>query len=97
MLDAVFGAEWFRTYVYGRPHTIDSDHMSLESITQKSLEDTPVQQQHMFYICKGMITFFAYHPGKDMAFPDTLSHFKAKPGPGIALDIAIHHGHLSPV
>ena len=32
-----------------------------------------------------------------MALPDTLSHFKPKPGPEIALDIAIHHAHLSPV
>ena len=38
-----------------------------------------------------------YCPGKEMLLPDTLSHFKAKSGPEIALDIAIHHAHLSPV
>ena len=30
-----------------------------------------------------------------MALPDTLSCFKPKPGPEIALDIAIHHVCLS--
>ena len=29
-----------------------------------------------------------------MSLPHTLSCFKPKPGPGIALDIAIHHAHL---
>ena len=32
-----------------------------------------------------------------MALQDTLSHFKPKPGPEIALDIAIHHACLYPV
>ena len=32
-----------------------------------------------------------------MALPDTLSWFKPKPGPEIALDIATHHVHLYPV
>ena len=32
-----------------------------------------------------------------MALPDTLLHFKPKPGLEIALDISIHHTHLSPV
>ena len=32
-----------------------------------------------------------------MALPDTHSHFKPKPGPEIALYIAIHHAHLSPI
>ena len=32
-----------------------------------------------------------------MALQDALSHFKPKPGPEIALDIAIHHACLSPV
>ena len=32
-----------------------------------------------------------------MTLPDTLSCFRPKPGPEIALDIAIHHAHLSPV
>ena len=38
-----------------------------------------------------------YCPGKEIALPDTLSCFKPKPGPEIALDIAIHHACLSSV
>ena len=30
ILAVVFGAEQFRTYVYGRPFTIESEHKSLE-------------------------------------------------------------------
>ena len=41
MLAVVFGAEWFRIYVYGRPFTIESDHKALEPITKKNLADTP--------------------------------------------------------
>ena len=41
MLAVVFWTEWFRIYVYGRPFTIESDHKPLESITKKSLADTP--------------------------------------------------------
>ena len=47
MLAVIFGAEWLRTYVYGRPFTTESDHMLLESITTKSLVDTPAQLQHV--------------------------------------------------
>ena len=43
MLAVIFRSEWFRTYVYGRPFTILSDHKPLESITKKSLEDTSAQ------------------------------------------------------
>ena len=38
MLAVVFEAEWFRTNVYGRPFTIESDHKPLESITKKTLQ-----------------------------------------------------------
>ena len=36
MLAAVFGAERFHTYIYGRSFTIESDHKSLESISRKN-------------------------------------------------------------
>ena len=39
MLTVVFRAERFRTYVYGRSFTIESDHKHLESISQKNLAD----------------------------------------------------------
>ena len=97
MLAVVFGAEQFRAYVYGRPFTIKSDHKLLESITKKTLADTPAWLQFMLLCLQGYDYVLLYHPGKEIAFPDTLSHFKPKPGPEIALDIAIHHAHLSPV
>ena len=43
MLAVVFGDEQFRTYVYGIPFTIESDHKLLESITKKSFVVTPAQ------------------------------------------------------
>ena len=97
MLAVVFGAEQFRTSVYGRPFTIESDHRPLESITKKSLADTPSQLQHMLLCLQGYDYVLCFHPGKEMGLPDTLSCFKPKPGPDIALDIAVHHAHLSPV
>ena len=51
----------------------------------------------MFLCLQGYDYILCYCPGKGMALPDTISHFKPKPGPEIAMDIAIHHVHLSPV
>ena len=95
MSTVVFGTEWFRTCVYGRPFTIGSDHKPLESITKKSFADTPAQLQCMLLCLQGYDYVLSYHPGKEMALPDTLSSFKPKPGPEIALDIAIHNVCLS--
>ena len=53
MLAVVFSAEWFRTYACGRPFTIESDHKPLESITKKSLADTPAQLQCMLLHLQG--------------------------------------------
>ena len=97
MLAVVFCTEQFRTYVYGRPFTIESDHKPLESITKKSLTDTPTQLQCMLLHLQGSDYVLCYCPGKEMALQDTLSHFKPKPGPEIALDITIYHASLSPV
>ena len=97
MLAVVFRTEWFRTYVYGRPFTIESDHKPLEAITKKSLADTPAWLQHMLWHLQGYDNVLHYCPGKEMALPDTLSCFNPKPGLEIALDIAIQHVHLSPV
>ena len=96
MLAVVFRAEWFRTYVYGRCFTIESDHKPLESITKKSLADAPAWLQHMLLCLQGYDYVLCYYPGKELALPDTLSCFNPKPSPEIALDIAIHHAHLSP-
>ena len=97
MLAVVFGAEWFRTNVYGRPFTIESYQEPLESITKKSLADTPAWLQHMLLCLQRYDYVLHYCPRKDMALPDNLSYFKPKPGPEIALDIAIHSAHLTPV
>ena len=47
MLAVIFGAERFRTYIYGRSFTIKSDHKPLESISQKNIADMPAQLQCM--------------------------------------------------
>ena len=41
MLTVILGAERFRTYIYGRSFTIESDHKPLESISQINLADMP--------------------------------------------------------
>ena len=71
--------------------------MPLESITKESLADTVAHLQYMLLCLQGYDYVLCFHPGKEMALPDTISHFKSKPGPEIALDIAIHHACLSPV
>ena len=96
MLAVIFRAERFKTYVYGRSFTIESDHKPLESISQKNLADTPAQLQHMLLHLQGYDYIICYCPSKKMALPDTLSCFSSCPGPDIPLDIAIHHTHLSP-
>ena len=95
MLAVVFGAEQFRAHVYGRLYTIDCDHKPLVSVTQKSLADTPAQLQYMLVCLQENEYILCYCSGKEMVLPDTLSCFKSKPGPEIALDITIHHACLS--
>ena len=97
MLAVVFRTEWFRTYVYGRPFTIESDHKPLESITKKSLADTPAKLQHMLLCLQGYDYVLHYFPGKEMALPDTLSHFKPKPGPEYCIGYCHPPCQLSPV
>ena len=96
MLAAIFGAERFWTYVYGRSFTIKSDHKPLESISQKNLADMPVHLQHMLLHLQGYNYTICYCPSMEMALSDTLSLFSPHPGPNIRLDIAIHHACLSP-
>ena len=95
MLAVIFGAERFRTYVYGRSFTIKSDHKSLESISQKSLADMPAQLQCMLLHLQGYDYTIHYHPSKESTLPNTLPHFSPHSSPDIPLDIAIHHACLS--
>ena len=96
MLAVVFGAERFQTYVYSRSFTIESDHNTLKSISEKNLANMPAHLQCMLLHVQGYDYTICYHPGKEMALPDTLSQFCPLPGPDILLDITIHHAHLSP-
>ena len=96
MLAAIFEAERFQMYIYGRSFTIESDHKPLESISQKNLADTPANLQHMLLHLQGYDYTICYHPVKEMVLPDTLSQFSPCPGPDIPPDIAIHHACLSP-
>ena len=56
----------------------------------------PVHLQHMLLHLQGYDYTIPYCPSKEMALPDTLSHFSPCPVPDIPLGIAIHHAHLSP-
>ena len=96
MLDAVFGAERFHTYVYGQSFTIKSGHKLLESISRKNLADTPEWLQCMMLHLQGYDFTICYHPDKEMVIPDTLSRFSPRPGPDLPLDIAIHHACIMP-
>ena len=96
MLAAIFRAERFQTYVYGRSFTIESDHNPLESISQKNLADMTAHLQHMLLCLQGYDYTICYCPGKEIALPNTLSWFSPCPGPDIPLDIALHHACLSP-
>ena len=73
-------------YIYGRSFTIESNHKPLESISQKYLADMPAHLQCMLLHPQGYDHTIHYCPGKEMALS----------GPNILLDIAIHHGRLSP-
>ena len=37
-----------------------------------------------------------YCPGREMLVADTLSHYAPMPVPEVALDLAIHHMHITP-
>ena len=64
MLGVLFGAERFRTYVYGRSFTIKSDHKALESASQKNLADMPAWFQCMLLYIQGYDYTICYHPSK---------------------------------
>ena len=96
MLAAVFGAERFHTYVYGWSFTIKSDHKLLESISRKTLADTPAWLQCMMLCLQGYNFTIHYCPGKEMVMSDILSWFSPWPGPDLPLDITIHHAHIMP-
>ena len=96
MLACVFGAERFHTYVFGRSFTIESDHKPLEQINLKNLADTPARLQRMLLCLQNYDVKITYHPGREMLVADTLSRYALMPTPEVALDLAIHHMHITP-
>ena len=96
MLACVFGAERFHTYVFGRSFTIESDHKPLEQINLKNLANTPARLQRMLLHLQNYDVKITYHPSREMLVADTLSHYAPMPTPEIALDLAIHHMHITP-
>ena len=74
---------------------VESDHKPLEQIIQKSLCDTPARLQQMMMRLQPYNFKLKYRPGKEMTVPDVLSRYHPQPGPEIAVDIAIHHAHLT--
>ena len=96
MLACVFGAERFHTYVFGRSFTIESDHKPLEQINLKNLADTPARLQRMLLHLQNYDVKITYRPGREMLVADTLSRYTPMPAPEVALDLAIHHMHITP-
>ena len=95
MLACVFGAEQFHTYVFGRSFTIESDHKPLEQINLKNPTDTPARLQRMLLHLQNYEVKITYRPGKEMLVADTLSQYVPMPALDIALDLAIHHVHIT--
>ena len=96
MLACVFGAECFHTYVFGRSFMIESDHKPLEQISLKNLADAPARLQRMLLHLQNYDVRITYRPGREMLVADTLSRYAPLTAPEVALDLAIHHVHITP-
>ena len=94
LLACVFGAERFRTYVFGRHFTIESDHKSLEQISMKNLADAPVRLQRMLLRLQDYDFTIKYRPGEEMVIADTLSRYSPEDTPEILLDISVNHVYI---
>ena len=94
LLACVFGAERFRTYVFGRHFTIESDHKSLEQISMKNLADAPVCLQRMLLRLQDYDFTIKYRPGEEMVIADTLSRYSPEDTPEILLDISVNHVYI---
>ena len=94
LLACVFSAECFRTNVFGRYFTIESDHKSLEQISMKNLADAPVCLQRMLLRLQDYDFTIKYHPGEEMVIADTLSRYSPEDTPEILLDISVNHVYI---
>ena len=95
LLACIFGAERFRTYVFGRHFTIESDHKSLEQISMKNLADAPVHLQRMLLRLQDYDFTIKYRPGEEMVIADTLSRYSPEDTPEILLDISVNHVYIN--
>jgi hypothetical protein len=74
LLAIVYGFEKFRTYVYGRPIDVQTDHNPLVSIIRKSLHKaSPRLQRLLLRLMKYQVRRVSYVPGKYLYLADTLS------------------------
>ena len=96
LLACAFRAECFHTYVFGQPFTIERDHKPLEQINLKKLADTPTCLQRMLLRLQNYNLKIKYKPRKEMLLADTLFCYAPQNGPEVALDISIHHVHITP-
>ena len=94
LLACIFGAERFRTYVFGRHFMIESDHKSLEQISMKNLADAPVHLQRMLLRLQDYDFTIKYCPGEEMVIANTLSRYSPEDTPEILLDISVNHVYI---
>ena len=73
LLAVVFGAERFRTYVYGKHFVVESDHKPLEMIQLKNLMAAPPRLQRMLLRIQHYDITIKYRPGKELLLADGLS------------------------
>ena len=96
LLACVFRAEHFHTYVFGQSFIIESDHKPLEQINLKNMADTPACLQRILLRLQNYDLTIRYKPGREMFLANALSCYASQNGPEVALDIAIHHVHITP-
>jgi hypothetical protein len=91
LLAAVYGAERFHTYVYGKPFVVHSDHKPLAMIQLKNLHSAPPRLQRMLLRLQKYNMQIEYRPGKTMLLADGLSRLPgATEKAEIKLDLCVN-------
>ncbi|KAI8517626.1 hypothetical protein Bbelb_036430 [Branchiostoma belcheri] len=92
MLAVVYGCEKFKTYLYGRRFTIESDHKPLEQIDRKNLTKAPARLQRLLLRIQEYDYHLKYKPGNEMLVADALSRLSSSEKEEMAgLKVQIHH------
>ena len=73
LLAVVWATKYFKTYVYGRQFTINTDHQPLESIQKKEIAKMPARLQRLMLQLQEYNGKIIYVPGKDVPVADCLS------------------------